>query len=315
MVGANITTEKMHPNARGLDLRSDKEILTILLESQFEAVRAVGTAIEDLARGAAAIVKSISEGGRLIYAAAGSSGMLALADGLEIPPTFGIPSQLITVLRAGGFDNMSTPKEGAEDDDKAATRDAEIIKAGDCVICLAASGNTIYPVTIMQIAQRRGALVIGIANNPGTKLLEADIPILLPTPPEVISGSTRLAAGTAQKIALNLMSTLVGIRMGHVMDGLMVNVTASNTKLKERAERIVCAIAGGDMDDARQALELTDWSVKEAVLLRTGMVSDLREAQNVLSEAGGNLRTALTNLKNRKNPDNRVITQQLGEKK
>ena len=170
------------------------------------------------------------------------------------------------------------------------------------MICLAASGNTIYPVTIMDIARQRGATTVGMSNNPGTKLLAgADIPVLLPTPPEVIAGSTRLGAGTAQKIALNLMSTLLGVRMGHVMDGLMVNVATSNTKLRARAEKIVCDIAGCDNATARRCLEAADWGVKEAVLVASG-ATDLAQATKYLNAADQNLRSALADLSSGKAP-------------
>ncbi|HHL22868.1 MAG TPA: N-acetylmuramic acid 6-phosphate etherase [Aliiroseovarius sp.] len=305
-------TEQTHPQARGLDTREDARILSILLEAQLEAVSAVRAALPDLEKGACAMVRAIGRGGRIVYGAAGSSGLQALADGLEIPPTFGIPAERIRILRAGGFDNMTVPREGAEDDAEAAARDAEVIGPKDCVICLAASGNTTYAVTIMQTARARGATTIGIANNPGTRLLEADIPVLLPTPPEVIAGSTRLGAGTAQKVALNLMSTLMGIRLGHVMDGLMVNVATSNIKLRGRAEGIVCEITGCQPAAAREALEAAGWRVKEAILIRSG-AKDLAQARQYLDAAGQNLRSALAALNTGENPGNRVSTHQLGE--
>lgn len=293
----HLTTEQSHPQARGLDLRPDEEVLAILLQSQLDAVQAVGSALPDLARGAAAMAQALRGGGDLVYAAAGSSGLQALADGLEIPPTFGIPGERIHILRAGGYDNMTVPKEGAEDDAEAAERDAGVIGPGDCVTCLAASGNTIYPATILEIARSRGATTIGIANNPNTRLLaHADIPILLPTLPEVIAGSTRLGAGTAQKVALNLMSTLLGIRMGHVLDGLMVNVATSNTKLKGRAAGIVRQITGCDGATATDALERGAWNVKLAILIASG-AQGAEHAREILDRAGGNLRAALTELR------------------
>ena len=288
-----LQTEAAHPQAAGLDQRSDAEILQILLQSQADAVAAVGTALDQLEKGAAAMAKALRAGGNLVYAAAGSSGLQALADGLEIPPTYGISESRIHILRAGGFENMTVPKEGAEDDAQAAAQDAEVIGANDCVICLAASGNTIYPVTILNIARERGATTIGLANNPDTKLLVgADIPVLLPTAPEVIAGSTRLGAGTAQKIALNLMSTLLGIRLGHVMNGLMVNVATSNVKLRARGARIVSDIVGCDMAFAQRSLEAADWQVKEAIMIASG-AKDRAQAQEILARADQNLRSAL----------------------
>ena len=211
------TTEKLHPEAIGLDKKSDLEILTILYEGQIEAAKCVSGSMASLEAGAKAMADAVLMGNKLVYAAAGSSGLQGMADGLELTPTFGIPIAQIKILRAGGIQDMSHPKGNMEDNKLAAISDAEIIKPGDCVICLAASGNTTYPSVIMKIAKKVGATTIGISNNPDTELLLAsDIPILLPTPPEVIAGSTRLGAGTAQKIALNTMSTYMGILLGHV---------------------------------------------------------------------------------------------------
>ena len=238
-------TEQIHEKANGLDKLEGTEILAILLDSQVEAAKCVLPAIEPIERGARAMADAIISGNKLIYAAAGSSGLQAMADGLEITPTFGIPISQIKILRAGGLEDMSRPKGEMEDSEEAAIKDGKIIEAGDCVICLAASGNTNYPVTIMEICKKLGATTIGIANNPDTKLLEnSDIPILLPTPPEVIAGSTRLGAGTAQKIALNMMSSCMGVYLGNVMDGMMVNLIANNTKLFKRSEEIVMNITG-----------------------------------------------------------------------
>ena len=293
---ADPQTEATHNEAHELDLKPDSEILGILLDGQIAGAAAVREAIPALERGAEAMVTALRSGGNLVYAAAGSSGLQCLADGLEVPPTFGISESRIYVLRAGGFEDMTVPKEGAEDDAEAATADAEVIGPADCVICMAASGNTIYPNTIMNIAKARGATTIGFSNNPGTKLLEgADIPVLLPTPPEVIAGSTRLGAGTAQKVALNLMSSLMGIKLGHVMNGLMVNVTTSNIKLRKRGENIVMEITGCPREAARTALERSGWKVKEAILLVSG-AKDMAEVKRYLDMAGQNMRAAIANI-------------------
>ena len=202
------TTEKLHPNALGLDEKGNLEILTILYEAQIEAAKCVNKSIASLEAGAKAMANAVSKGNKLVYAGAGSSGLQGMADGLELTPTFGIPISQIKILRAGGLQDMAQPKGNMEDNKLSAISDAEIIEPGDCVICLAASGNTTYPSVIMKIAKKVGAITIGIANNPDTELLSgSDIPVFLPTPPEVLAGSTRLGAGTAQKIALNTMST------------------------------------------------------------------------------------------------------------
>ena len=290
-------TEQIHEKGKGLDKLEGTEILAILLDSQVEAAKCVSPAIESIERGARVMAEAIINGNKLVYAAAGSSGLQAMADGLEITPTFGIPISQIKILRAGGLEDMSRPKGEMEDSEEAAIKDGQIIKAGDCVICLAASGNTNYPVTIMQMCREIGATTIGIANNPNTKLLEkSDIPILLSTPPEVIAGSTRLGAGTAQKIALNMMSSCMGIYLGNVMDGMMVNLIANNIKLFKRSEEIVMNITGCNRDQAAKSLQRSKGAVKLAVLLIEG-AKTLSEAKQFLDQEMQNLRAAISALR------------------
>ena len=289
-------TELMHHEAANLDRLSNAEILTILHRSQVDAANAVAAAIDSLAQGAEAMALAVRNGRKLVYAAAGSSGLQGMADGLEITPTFGVPISQIKILRAGGLEDLSRPKGEAEDNVAAAQLDASVIEAGDCVICLAASGSTAYTITILKLAQEKGAVTIGISNNPDTALLShADIPIHLPTPPEVIAGSTRLGAGTAQKIALNMMSSLMGVRLGHVLDGLMVNVIANNEKLYRRAEEIVMQVTGCGRSTASSNLLKANGAVKEAVLLALGAQSYF-DAQNLLERNNQNLRDALAAL-------------------
>ena len=289
-------TELMHHEAANLDRLSNAEILTILHRSQVDAANAVAAAIDSLAQGAEAMALAVRNGRKLVYAAAGSSGLQGMADGLEITPTFGVPISQIKILRAGGLEDLSRPKGEAEDNVAAAQLDASVIEAGDCVICLAASGSTAYTITILKLAQEKGAVTIGISNNPDTALLShADIPIHLPTPPEVIAGSTRLGAGTAQKIALNMMSSLMGVRLGHVLDGLMVNMIANNEKLYRRAEEIVMQVTGCGRSTASSNLHKANGAVKEAVLLALGAQSYF-DAQNLLERNNQNLRDALAAL-------------------
>lgn len=289
-------TELMHHEAANLDRLSNAEILTILHRSQVDAANAVAAAIDSLAQGAEAMALAVRNGRKLVYAAAGSSGLQGMADGLEITPTFGVPISQIKILRAGGLEDLSRPKGEAEDNVAAAQLDASVIEAGDCVICLAASGSTAYTITILKLAQEKGAVTIGISNNPDTALLShANIPIHLPTPPEVIAGSTRLGAGTAQKIALNMMSSLMGVRLGHVLDGLMVNVIANNEKLYRRAEEIVMQVTGCGRSTASSNLHKANGAVKEAVLLALGAQSYF-DAQNLLERNNQNLRDALAAL-------------------
>ena len=291
------TTEKLHPNALGLDEKGNLEILTILYEAQIEAAKCVNKSIASLEAGAKAMANAVSNGNKLVYAGAGSSGLQGMADGLELTPTFGIPISQIKILRAGGLQDMAQPKGNMEDNKLSAISDAEIIEPGDCVICLAASGNTTYPSVIMKIAKKVGAITIGIANNPDTELLSgSDIPVFLPTPPEVLAGSTRLGAGTAQKIALNTMSTYMGILLGHVMDGQMVNLIANNAKLSRRSEKIVINITGCNANKAKNALREAKGGVKLAILLASGAKS-ITTAQNILASEKQNLRLAIKRVK------------------
>ena len=288
-------TERPHAQAPGLELRADADILTLLAEGQAAAAASVGSAIADIARGATLAAASIAGGGRLIYAAAGSSGLMALADALELPGTYGIARDRIAVLLAGGMDALTDMHGGPEDDSGAARRAMAALAPGpaDCLIAVTASGQTPYPLAAAEAARAAGARTVGIVNNPGSALAGvAEVTICLPTPPEIIAGSTRMGAGTAQKIALNMLSTLMAIRLGHVHDGLMVNLVADNRKLRARARGIVARIAGVDEARAGAALEAADGAVKPAVLLAAG-APDRRSAEALLARHEGHLRPAL----------------------
>jgi N-acetylmuramic acid 6-phosphate etherase len=291
-------TEAVHRNAEGLDMRPPEAIVRILLDAQVEAANGVSSAAEDIAKAAGVAAHRLSSGGRLIYAAAGSSALMALADALELPGTFGISRDRIVILLAGGNASLSDLAGGPEDDADQAKR--EIAAAGvsnkDCVIAVSASGSTPYAVGALEEARNRGAATISLANNAGAPLTElADVGIVIQTPPEVIAGSTRMGAGTAQKIALNMMSTLMAIHLGHVHDGYMVNLNPDNLKLKGRAARIVSAVAGCMETEAASWLEKSGGSVKAAILLAAGAAS--REAaQELLAETGQKLRPALAKL-------------------
>jgi len=291
-------TEKTHVSAKGFDLRPSYEALDILVTAQMSAAWSVRSALHDIVRAAEAMADAIAAGGNLAYAAAGSSALMAMADGLELPGTYGIPKDRIKILIAGGFAGLPEFAGGPEDDEGLAAREvAEAgIRTGDVLIALAASGTTPYAVAAAKAGRARGATVIGIANNAGTALLEeADIAICLPTPPEVISGSTRMGAGTAQKIALNMLSTMMATRLGHVHDGYMVNLNADNLKLKQRARRIIAAVAEVDEDEASAALDRAQGSVKAAILIAAG--AEGPDVANLLLErAHGRLRPALSML-------------------
>jgi N-acetylmuramic acid 6-phosphate etherase len=291
-------TEMVHASASGFDMRSPQEALAILAAGQIEAAEAVREAVPAIAEAAELAAQCLKDGGRLIYAAAGSSGLMALADALELPGTYGIARDRIQVLLAGGIGGLTNMVGGPEDDADAAR--AEIGAAGvgpsDCVIALTASGYTHYPMAAIIAGRNAGARTIGISNNRGAPLFsEVDVAICLPTPPEVIAGSTRMGAGTAQKIALNMLSTMMAIHLGHVHDGFMVNLIADNLKLRGRARRIVMAVSGVDENIAADALERADGAVKIAILLAAG-ADGVEAARRMLAESDGHLRPALGTL-------------------
>ncbi|PRY26331.1 N-acetylmuramic acid 6-phosphate etherase [Aliiruegeria haliotis] len=290
------TTETLHPDAAGLDARPLSEAATILHAGQAAALAAVAPAVQDIARGAELMADTLRNGGRLVYVAAGSSGLMALADAAELGATFGISADRIVLHMAGGVPVDACMPGDTEDDADAATAAARDVREEDLIVTLSASGTTPYPLSFIEAARPKGARVIAIANNSDTPLLKAaDVAILLATPPEVISGSTRLGAGTAQKVALNMMSTLMGIALGHVHDGMMVNVVADNAKLRGRAAGIVSQIAGVSAEEASRCLERCNGKVKPAVLLAAGaMTTDAAEA--LLHTTGGRLRAALQEL-------------------
>jgi N-acetylmuramic acid 6-phosphate etherase len=291
-------TEMSHASADGFDLKPPAEALAILAAAQAEAALTVQEAVPAIASGAALAARCLQSGGRLIYAAAGSSGLMAMADALELPGTYGIARDRIAVLLAGGAAALSNMEGAPEDDAEAARADvaAAGLGAGDCVIALSASGYTPYPMTVVEAAREAGASTIGISNNRGAALFErVDVAICLLTPPEVIAGSTRMGAGTAQKIALNMLSTMMAVHLGHVHDGFMVNLVADNLKLRGRAKRIVMAVSRVGEDAAAAALEQAGGAVKTAIILAAGADS-AADAERRLAESGGHLRPVLTAL-------------------
>lgn len=290
------TTEMLHAKAVGLDLRPLEEVAGILGAAQVEAAQAVLPAAQALADGARAMADTLRGGGRLYYVGAGSSGLMAAADALELGGTFGIPESRVRVLMAGGLPTSAAMPGGTEDVALGLETGLADLTAQDTLIAVAASGATPYTLEAVRTAKARGACVIALANNPGSPLLEAaDIPVTLETPPEVISGSTRLGAGTAQKIALNCMSTLMGVAIGAVHDGMMVNVVADNTKLRARAAGMVARIAETDTAAAETALAATGGAVKAAVLMAAGAPSP-EAARAHLAANNDHLRGALAAL-------------------
>ena len=270
-----------------------EEALAGMLDSQMSAFFAARGALPALAAAVRAAAERLRGAGRLVYVGAGASGRLAVQDGVELWPTFGWPNSRLLYLLAGGAGALVESVEGAEDDGDAAA--AEItrhaIGPDDVVIGVAASGSTAYTRSAVTAARGRGALTVAFANNPNAPLLaECDHPILLATGPEFLAGSTRMAAGTAQKIALNLFSTQLMTELGRVYDGLMVHVVATNAKLVRRGQRIVQTITGVSDAAAARALEDAGWSIPLAVLLLDGLPR--AEAEARLAAAGGDLRRA-----------------------
>jgi N-acetylmuramic acid 6-phosphate etherase len=298
MAMALARTEAVNEQAAGLDTLPPQEVLSRLAAAQAQAAASVAEARREIAGAAEAVASRLAAGGRLIYAAAGSSGLMALADALELPGTYGIARDRVVVLIAGGRQALEDLAGAPEDDAAGAATALAALDPGplDALICVSASGTTPYALGALEEGRARGAFTVGIANNAGAPLVtRADVGIVLATPPELIAGSTRMGAGTAQKIALNMLSTLAAIHLGHVHDGYMINLRADNAKLRDRPARIVAAIAGCGDAEARAALDITGGAVKPAVLLACG-ATDAAAAETILAEAGHRLRPALARL-------------------
>ncbi|MEZ5812768.1 MAG: N-acetylmuramic acid 6-phosphate etherase [Rhizobiaceae bacterium] len=290
------TTESVNSRSVGLDTLAPRNILSILLDGHIAAIGTVEKALAEVEAAAEAMARTVEADGTIAYAAAGSSALMAMADSLELPGTFGIPSDRVRIMIAGGVSSLSDLVGGTEDDAAQAARDVAGIGPGDCIICVSASGRTPYTLAALRAASKAGAMTLAIANNPGAPLLdEAEIAILLSTPPEIVAGSTRLGAATAQKAALNMMSTLMAVRLGHIHDGHMINLRADNDKLRRRARRIVSELGGCDEDTSGRMLEQSGGSVKHAILLAIG-VPDMDRAGELLAHNQGNLRRALASL-------------------
>lgn len=287
---AGSSTEARHPESDRLHLQSSDRVLSLLLQAQIGALDAVRPALPAIERAAEAGATALRSGGRMGYAGAGSSGLMAMADCLELSGTFGLSPDRTPMLFAGGADALLHMKGSVEDDPDLARAEVERagLGAGDMLLVLSASGTTPYALAAAKAAQARGVTVAGFANVAGSALLEAaDIPVLIDSGAEIVAGSTRMGAATAQKVALNLLSVLVAIRLGHVHDGYMVNVVADNAKLVARAARIVADVARVSADRAEAALVATGGAVKPAILVARGMDPD--RAHEALKRTGGHL--------------------------
>jgi N-acetylmuramic acid 6-phosphate etherase len=287
-------TEHQDPRQAGLDGWPTRAVLDALLESQLFGVAAVRSALPALDEVVRQALPRLRNGGRLAYAGAGTSGRVAFQDGAELTPTFDWPEERTVFLLAGGAQALLRAVEGAEDDRDAATRAVEENGLGphDVLLALAASGTTPFTRAAVEAARRRGTLTVGIACNPGAPLLaEAELPVLVETGPEVVSGSTRLKAGTAQKVVLNLLSTALMVGLGRVYRGLMVDMRATNEKLRRRAERMLLSLVDATPEAAAAALTETGNRVKPAVLVLHGLSGP--DADAALAAHDGSLRDAL----------------------
>jgi N-acetylmuramic acid 6-phosphate etherase len=288
-------TEQPHPDHPALDRYDTAALLDAFIADQAQAALAVRAAAPALALAVDAAVPRLRAGGRIVYVGAGTSGRLGVLDAVELFPTFSWPRERAPALLAGGEGAMFVAVEGAEDraDQGAADLRALQPTANDVVLLLAASGSTPYALGAAQAARGAGALTVGLVNNPGAALAAAcEIGVVLDTGPEVISGSTRLKAGTAQKIALNSFSSSVMVRLHKVHGHLMVDLRASNAKLRQRALRLAQRASGADEAAARQALEAAGWSVKLAIVM-LGAGVDAAEATRRLDAAEGHVAAAL----------------------
>lgn len=291
-------TEQRYKASEVIDTLPPGAALTAMCDVQIAAACSVRRAIPQIAEAAETVAHCLKAGGRLVYAGAGSSGLMTMADALEIPGTFGIDRERILILLSEGLATIADFAAETEDDSQRGEDDIRslALTEADCVIVVSASGATPYAVAALRAARESAAKTIAIANNSDTPLLAlAGIAIHLDTPPEIVAGSTRMGAGTAQKIALNMISTQAGILLGHIHDGYMVNVRADNAKLKDRARRMVSAIAGCDERTAHDTFARSDGSTKIAILLASGAGSP-EAARTILEQSGDALRPALQKL-------------------
>lgn len=277
-----------------IDRLDADEIVRIIQEEDAGIALAVAEERERIARAIEEIAERLRSGGRLFYAGAGTSGRIAMLDAAELPPTYGVPRDLVQVIMAGGEKAFLDAVEGAEDDEDAAIAEvARRVRAEDTLIGVAASGTTPFTVAAVRKANDLGALTIGISSRPDAPLLrECDIPIAARTGPEVIMGSSRMKSGTAQKLILNTISTGVMIRLGRVYSNLMVEMPLTNAKLLKRAARMVELAAGTDAASARSALDEAGGETKTAIVMLRRKL-DAEEARQVLEESEGSLRRVI----------------------
>ena len=274
---------------------SADEIVRLMNKEDRKVAPAVGRELPAIARAVDGIVSRMHSGGRLIYVGAGSSGRIGVLDASECPPTFGTSPSLVPALIAGGKKAVTEPVEGAEDNRENARRDLLKIRVAknDSVVGIAASGTTPYVLAAIAFAKKRGALTIAVtANRTSPLAIAAKIAIIPDVGPEILTGSTRLKAGTAQKMVLNMLSTATMVRMGHAYENLMIDLTRTNQKLRDRAKRILVEATGKNMSEAAHALRQSKHNLRVAlIMLKRRFPAE--KARKVLEDSRGNLRRAL----------------------
>ncbi len=288
-------TEERNPRSVGMDEKSPEEILRIINAEDRTIPEAVAEAIPEIAEGVEAIAETVRAGGRVFFLGAGTSGRLGVLEASEIPPTFGVSPDLFRALVSGGPGGVFGSVEALEDDEESGGSVLVDHDFGgkDLLVAISASGGTPFALGAMRRARSLGARIVAITNNRGSAMGGfADVSIVVDTGPEVVSGSTRMKAGTAQKMVLNMLTTAAMTRLGRVHDGYMIGVQASNVKLRGRAARIVGEIAGVGSEEAMEALNRANGDLKVAVvMIKSGI--ERKEAEKALADAGGVLRRAL----------------------
>lgn len=290
-----LLTEQTNPASAGIDSLPTEGVLRIINAEDRKVAEAVAAEIPAIARAVDAVVAALRAGGRLFYIGAGTSGRLGVLDASECPPTFSVPAELVQGIIAGGPAALSSATEASEDDPAAGRRDllARGFRAGDVLVGIAASGRTPYVLGAIDEARRLGAVTVGISCTPDSELARAAALAITPlTGPEVLAGSTRMKAGTAQKLVLNMLTTATFIRLGYVYGNLMVNVQPRNAKLADRARRIVAEAAGVSHEHAAELLAAAGNSVRVAILMGRGSAGR-EEAERRLAAAGGRISEAL----------------------
>ena len=267
-------TEQENPRTRELSRLPTAEVLRLMNEEDAGVAAAVGRVLPEVERAVEGVVERLSAGGRLFYVGTGTSGRLGVLDASECPPTFGVPPELVQGIIAGGYEALYRATEASEDDREAGARDAEArgLTGGDALVGIAASGRTPYTIGAVEYARASGAFTAALTCVPGSPITRAaEVSIVPVVGPEVVAGSTRLKAGTAQKMVLNMLSTAALVRLGYVTGNRMTNMRPSNVKLRARSERILAAEAGLDEGAAREALNAAGGDLRVALVMsKTG---------------------------------------------